>query len=451
MGVLAHGIGGIRDLPVPGYLFFWGATAVLGLSFAALTFLWREPLLDRKAAGRAVSDAASRILLSPLLLVVTRALAFALLVIVWLSSAFGTTSSGANLGPTFVYVVFWIGVAIVVAVLGNIWPAINPWQAAADGVGWVARRVGLRETPPLEYPSRLGRWPGAVLLFAYAALELAWVNPANPSTLAAAITIYSGVTWTGALLFGSRRWFANGDGFSVYFDLLGHIAPLARYGRRIVVRPYFTGLARLDIRPGTIALVAVMLGSVLFDGFSRTSIWQNAYYDVQIAHLESPGTADLLGVLMALGGLLAAVCLVGAAYRGAVAGTELITERQGLAGAFISSLVPIAFVYVIAHYFSLLVYQGQVVYRLFSDPAGKGWDLFGTRGFEPNFTLLTPNTIWYVQVVALVIGHVAGLAVAHDRAVGLFGSSKIAAWSQYPMLVLMVCYTVGGMWVLSQS
>src|SRR5262245_38172892 len=115
MGVLAHGIGGIRDLPVPNYLFFWRAAAVLGLSFAALTFLWREPVLDRKAAGRALTDAASRFLLSPVLLVVTRALAVALLVVVWLSSAFGTTSSGANLGPTFVYVVFWIGVAMVVA------------------------------------------------------------------------------------------------------------------------------------------------------------------------------------------------------------------------------------------------------------------------------------------------------------------------------------------------
>jgi hypothetical protein len=173
---------------------------------------------------------------------------------------------------------------------------------------------------------------------------------------------------------------------------------------------------------------------------------------VQVNLIDRPGLADLAGTFMSLGGLLAAILLVGFAYRAAVAGTAWITEREGpLARDFLPSLVPIAFVYVVAHYFSLLVYQGQVAYRLISDPAGKGWDIFGTRSFEPDFILLTPNLIWYVQVVALVIGHVAGLSIAHDRAVGLFQSSKAAAWSQYPLLVLMVCYTVGGMWVLSQS
>src|SRR5215207_2931095 len=172
MRLLTHGIGGIRDLPVPGYLFFWGAAAVLGLSFAALTFLWKQPLLERKADGRPLPDSVSRLLLSPALLVLARLVGFAFLVVVWLSAAFGTTSSGANLGPTFVYVVFWIGVTLFVALVGNVWPALNPWQAAADGAGWLVRRAGLRDRPPFEYPPALGRWPGALLLFAYAALEL---------------------------------------------------------------------------------------------------------------------------------------------------------------------------------------------------------------------------------------------------------------------------------------
>jgi hypothetical protein len=113
--------------------------------------------------------------------------------------------------------------------------------------------------------------------------------------------------------------------------------------------------------------------------------------------------------------------------------------------------VPIALVYVVAHYFTLLIYQGQVALRLASDPLGKGWDLLGTDDFQPNFTLLSPNLVWYVQVAALVIGHVAGLTLAHDRAVGLFRSARVAMWSQYPMLALMVAYTVGGLWVLSQG
>jgi len=139
------------------------------------------------------------------------------------------------------------------------------------------------------------------------------------------------------------------------------------------------------------------------------------------------------------------------AFRLAVRGTESIAERPGLSQEFIDSLIPIALVYVIAHYFSLLLYQGEVGYRLLSDPWGRGWDLFGTHGFQPNFTFLTPHTIWYVQVAALVTGHIAGLAVAHDRAVGLFKTPRMALWTQYPMLVLMVLFTVGGLWVLSQG
>jgi hypothetical protein len=154
---------------------------------------------------------------------------------------------------------------------------------------------------------------------------------------------------------------------------------------------------------------------------------------------------------MSVGGLLAAVAFIALAFRLAVRGTETIAERPNLAKDFVDSLIPITLVYVIAHYFSLLLYQGEVGVKLLSDPWGKGWDLFGTHDFQPNFMFLTPHTIWYVQVAALVTGHVAGLAVAHDRAVGLFRTPRLALWTQYPMLVLMVLYTVGGLWVLSQA
>ena len=149
--------------------------------------------------------------------------------------------------------------------------------------------------------------------------------------------------------------------------------------------------------------------------------------------------------------MLACVAFVGFAFRLAVRGTESIADRRPLSPEFVDSLIPIALVYIVAHYFSLLLYPGEVGVKLLSDPWGRGWDLFGTHDFQPNFTFLTPHTIWYVQVAALVIGHVAGLAVAHDRAVGLFHTPRMALWTQYPMLVLMVLFTVGGLWVLSQG
>jgi hypothetical protein len=113
--------------------------------------------------------------------------------------------------------------------------------------------------------------------------------------------------------------------------------------------------------------------------------------------------------------------------------------------------VPIALAYAISHYFSLLLSQGQVLVPLASDPLGRGWDLFGTTDFSVNLTPLSPNTIWYVQVGSLVVGHVAGLAVAHDRAVSLFPSADRALRTQYPLLALMVVYTVGGLWLLAQQ
>jgi len=447
--LLAHGIGGIRDLPVPRYVFFYGAAGVLVVSFAALAFLWRRPVLAQRAAGKPLPEGLQRVLLSPALRVLLGVPSVALLVFLWLGALVGRNNSGVNLTPTFVYVYFWIGMPLVVAVLGNIWSVLSPWKAAADGAGRLTRREG----PPFEYPSRLGRWPAALLLLAFAAIELTYTNPSDPRALALAIAIYSAITWFGAFLFGSEAWFRNGDGFSVYFMLLSRISPFARREEdgQLVVRTPFAGLSISDPTPGMIAFVAVMLGSTFFDGFSRTSIWQNRFYEVQVDLLDRPSLADLVGQLMSLGGLLLAVAFIALAFRLAVRGTEVIAERSNLARDFVDSLIPITLVYVIAHYFSLLLYQGEVGVKLLSDPWGRGWDIFGTRNFQPNFTFLTPHTIWYVQVAALVTGHIAGLAVAHDRAVGLFRTPRMALWTQYPMLVLMVLYTVGGLWVLSQG
>jgi hypothetical protein len=448
--VLAHGIGGIRDLPVPRYVFFYGAAGVLVVSFAALAFLWRKPVLAVRREGRPLPPGLQRVLLSPALRVVLGSLSVALLVFLWLGALVGRNSSGTNFTPTFVYVFFWVGMPLVSVLLGNVWTVLSPWKAVADGAEWLTRR----QTPPFEYPQRLGRWPAAVLLLSFGTIELTYPNPSDPRTLALAIAIYSVVTWAGAWAFGSDTWFRNGDGFSVYFMLLARISA---FGRRedgeLVVRTPLSGLSIRDTTPGMVAFVAVMLGTTFFDGFSRTSIWQNRFYDVQVDLIDRPSLADLVGQLMGVGGLLCAVAFIALAFRLAVRGTESIADRSGLAQDFIDSLIPITLVYVIAHYFSLLIYQGEVGMRLLSDPWGRGWDVFGTHGFEPNFTFLTPHMIWYVQVAALVTGHIAGLAVAHDRAVGLFRTPtpRMALWTQYPMLVLMVLYTVGGLWVLSQG
>jgi len=242
-------------------------------------------------------------------------------------------------------------------------------------------------------------------------------------------------------IFGRKAWLHGGEAFNVYFGLLGRIAPFGLVEGRVVVRPPLSGLTRLDVVPGTLAFISVMLGSVGFDSVSRTSFW----LDLQVRL-----GGELARTAASFAGLVGTVVAVALAYLAAVAAARALTGYESdLAGPFLGSLVPIALVYVLAHYFSLLVLQGQYLVPLVSDPFGRGWDLIGTAAFRPNLGLLTPNTVWYVQVAALVAGHVAGLALAHDRAVGLFPSPRLALRSQYAMLALMVLYTVGGLKLLS--
>lgn len=237
------------------------------------------------------------------------------------------------------------------------------------------------------------------------------------------------------------------------FSLLARIAPFAVRDGAIVIRWPFTGLAGAERVPGTIVFIGVLLGSTSFDGFSRTSQWQNLLADVRTGLADkSLWVVDLATTFVNIGGLALFVTAVVVTYLLAVeAARRLVRAPRSLVSDFVLPLVPIAFAYLVAHYFSLFVIQGQFVYSLISDPFGRGWDLFGTVDFAPDLTLVSPETVWYVQVVALVVGHVAGLAVAHDRAVALFESPGHALRSQYPMLALMVLYTVGGLWLLSQG
>jgi hypothetical protein len=453
---LAHGIGVVKDLPLPLWLFYYTGAIVLVVSFVALGVLWTKPRLEHSTWERPFPGWLQRILLSTALRVVVGAASFGLLVVVFLAALLGEPSVGANLAPTFVFVIFWVGMVVLVVVLGDVWRVLNPWRAAANGVAWIAERLGVRWEPLAEYPDRLGRWAAAVLLFAYTAYELAYLDASQPRSLALAILIYSWITWVGTAVFGRQAWFENAEGFSVYFNFLSRIAPFGvseRGGRRhLVLRPPLRALAVWDVKPGTLAVVAVMLGSVAFDGFNRTATWQNRLFEIEADLISNPGLSDLVVTLVNLAGLTVFVLLVAGFYLLAVAGARAVAHTdRSLVRAFVYSLVPIALAYALAHYFSLLINQGQFAIPLASDPFGRGWDLFGTADFAPNLTALTPNMIWYTQVAVLVTGHVLGLVLAHDRAVALFASPRTAVRTQYAFLVLMVLYTVGGLWLLSQG
>jgi hypothetical protein len=119
---------------------------------------------------------------------------------------------------------------------------------------------------------------------------------------------------------------------------------------------------------------------------------------------------------------------------------------------FAHTLIPIALAYLVAHYFSLFVFQEQAQFTyLLSDPLGKGWDLFGTASGGIDYSLIGTNAIWYVQVAALVIGHVTGLTLAHDRALRVYGDPRLATRSQYWMLAVMITFTCLGLYILSEG
>jgi hypothetical protein len=448
----AHGIGGIRDLPVPGWLFLVGGATVLVISFVALGALWNKPKLE-VGAGRPLPEGLQRVLLSPYLRVVVSGLSLALFIVIWTAAAFGSERGSDNLAPTFIYITFWVGVLVLQIVLGNVWSVLDPWRAAADAVAWAARQLGWSREPR-PYPAWLGLWPAVVLLFSFIALELVYSDAGDPRTLAWAITAYSIATWTGMAIFGRRDWRENGDGFAVYFGFISRAAVFGSReredgGKELILRKPLSELARVERRPGAVAFLAVMLGSVAFDGISRSSWWFERVYDLEVK-FSDPTSAERAVMLFNLASLILVVLFVAIVYTISVRVAEgVVGERAAFSGVFVGSLIPIAIVYALSHYLSYLVVTKQFVIPLLSDPYGLDWNVLGSAGFQPNLTLLKPNTTWYTQVTVLVIGHVLALTVAHDRAVALSPSPRIALRTQYVMLALMVLYTVGGMWLLS--
>jgi hypothetical protein len=451
--LLAHGIGVVRDLPIPAAYFFVGAAVVLGVSFVLLFYLWRRPLLEEHADGRRLPRAISSVVLSRAVRIVLGAFSVGLLVLTLATALFGTTVELLNFAPTFVYVIFWIGVPLLSIVFGNVWSVLSPWRAIADASVWLLELGGKEARPVLEWTGRMGRYPAAVALFSFVALELAHPRPAYPRTLGIAVALYTYWALAGMAVYGRDPWTRHGEGFAVAFGLLARMSPFAVRDGSVHVRWPFTGLAGDDRIPGTLVFVAVFLGSTSFDGFSRSSTWQDLLAELRLELAgSSQRTVDLATTFVNIGGLAFFVAAILATYLAAVAAAEKLGGiERSLVPDFVLPLVPIAAAYLIAHYFTLLLIQGQFIITLASDPFGRGWDLFGTADFAPNLAPVTPETTWYVQVGALVVGHVVGLAVAHDRAVVVFPERRRALEAQLPMLGLMVLYTLGGMWLLTRG
>jgi hypothetical protein len=452
--LIAHGISVRTDLPVPEWLFWWAAAVVLCVSFVALATLWPEPRLE-KPTWRPLPGGVGRVLASRPVEIVCGAIGVFLLGLTVYAGFEGTESTAANWAPIFIYVIFWLALVPLSALFGDVFRAFNPWRAIARGVAWVARKVSRSELPePLAYPDWLGRWPAAVGIFGFAAMELVVADGDKPETLAVATLAYSALTFIGMALYGVERWTDRGEAFSVYFNLFSRLSPIETREREVGLRRPLSGLARLESVPGTVALVAVMIGTVSFDGFTGKRTWNSRSPDIAeffqdrgMSPVHSLETTFLLG-------MIGAVLFVAAFYWLGILGTKSVGggfSASRLAREFAPSLVPIAMAYVAAHYFTLLLYQGQGIVYLASDPLGRGSDIFGTAGTQVQYGLIGSNVEWYIKVAFIVTGHVIALILAHDRALTLYRDAKQAVRSQYWMLGVMLGFTLLAVWLVSEA
>ena len=259
--------------------------------------------------------------------------------------------------------------------------------------------------------------------------------------------------------FGLRDVRERLDPFATYARLLSSLSPFWRTAdNRIRVRvPLLSANRDVPAEPGLAALGTLLIGSVSYDGLTRTDWWSERVA-LAAADLARDGIdPDTARIAFGSFGLVMLLLLAWGAFELAVwcatkLGKLVPSSGTRVATLFVPSLLPIALAYVVAHYFSFFVVQVQDLARLASDPFEQGWNLFGTANrrildlWIPSGTL-----IWMVQVVSIIVGHVAGLLLAHDRALELAPDARRANRSQLPMLALMLLYTITGMYFLSEG
>jgi hypothetical protein len=460
-GTLAHSFGTVYNLPVPFSLYAYGATAALVVSFLIVAYFAGVPTAGtagRGAGGRPVRTLA-RIgggwLLMPR---ITAVFALALAIV---AGFVGTRDQFANINMTLFWIIFVLGCLYLTAIVGDVYALANPWRVLCDLIERAFPRAFRRR---VAYPSKLGYYPALALYIAFIWVEL--FGHTQPRSLAVLLLAYTAINIAGAVVVGKGTWFTYGEFFAVMFRLVGKIAPIEyvkdagaveHYGIR--VRKPFVGLLEEPAEHGSLLLfVLFMLSSTVFDGIHETLPWVNVFwkhiYPALAAWVNQPYLVLvdfyyywqwLTLVVSPVIYLAMYLFFIWLAKMTAASATPVRT----LALRFALSLVPIAFVYNVTHYYTLLVSQGAKIVPFISDPFGFGWDLFGTAKAMSTPIILDAGGVWHTQVGLILLGHIVGVYLAHVEALRAFPTARRALLSQIPMLLLMVIFTTAGLWILS--
>jgi hypothetical protein len=434
--VFAHGVGGAQDLPIPAEFAIAGASAALAVSFIVLALAWRTPRYDAATSGRPAPAWLVGLVGSPYFRGILRALGLAFFAYVaWAALA------GPDLlvNPTFgvVYVLLWVGLVPASLLFGPFYKAVNPVRT----INLLVSRVigGDPDRGMFELPRWVGYWPAAGGLFAFVWLELIYPDATYLGPVRLWFAVYVAVLLVGSALFGSQ-WFERADPFEVYSTLVGH---LSVFGRRedgtLVLRSPLANLDAVPARPGLVAVVAVLFGSTAFDSFKDSNVWLR-FSQTTSLNVTWVNTGVLLGFCLVVG-LSLVLATTAAAPREGV-------RRADLPALFAHSVVPIIVGYMVAHYLTYFVESGQQTLVQLSDPMATGANLLGTADWQVNYWLSThPTFLAVTKVLAVVTGHVVGVVAAHDRAMKLL-PKRHQLTGQLPLLVVMVFYTVTGLYLL---
>jgi hypothetical protein len=460
----ACALGAIYNLPIPFALYASGVGAALIMSFVIVAYVIREPsTVGGAALAAAIPQRYSHELPDWIVLGARWASVLALLLTV-ATGLFGSQNPLVNFNTTFFWIVFILGLTYLTAIAGDLYALINPWRSLCDWLeGW---RPGMF-LGRLPYPKWLGYYPALILYASLVWTEL--FGQTSPRTLAIILIGYGGVNLGTAWLIGKEQWFRYGELFSVYFRLLGKMAPIdyepeplgvrRRATYRLRFRKPFIGLLESNADHSSLLLFVIfMISSTAFDGAHDTVPWVGMFwkglYPLLSSLINRPYSvwvstyyAWQSTMLLLLPFCYAAVYLMLLSIARSVTGS--VIPLQTLALRFAFTLVPIAFVYNVTHYYGELASQGIQVLRMVSDPFSVGWNLFGTRQWFTDPVVLDAGTVWHTQVALILFGHIVSVYLAHVEALRVFPRARHAMLSQMPMLLLMLLLTTVGLWILS--
>jgi hypothetical protein len=444
--VLAHGLGGSSDLPVPYAYSVIGAAWALTFTFALVAFAWRWPRFDPLKPGHPLPAALTALVDSRLTRGALAAAALAFTVWVVVAGLCGPQTQANALLGVF-YVLLWVGLAAVSLLFGPVWRVISPVRTVYLLLQRISPR-GLAQSR-LSYPETWGYRPAALGLFAFVWMELASPNPASLPWVKCWLLIYAVVLLGGAWLCG-QRWFARVDPFGVYSMAVSRLSPFRRNQEtgRIVIGNPFDHLLSLPIRPGVVAVLAVLLGSTAFDSFSSSVTWRNFADRLAKAVGDLPVTVSLSALRTI--GLLIFIAVVATTFSLAARATGGIDreQRRALPGQMAHSLIPIVVGYIFAHYLSYLVERGQQAVFALADPFGRGWNPLGLAHLHVAYVLsLHPTVLAVIKVSCVVTGHIVAVIAAHDKALRLLPAGHQLT-GQLTMMMVMVSYTFTGLYLL---